>query len=249
MSDNGTSADELLCRYTPYPWYYEVDLLPPNGPTVVQVNAAPAGDQGLSASYSSGFSFSIGGDVNVSGTGPSGGIQVGATWNNEVSTTVPPLVIQAGDKGNQGTFTQYMYCTTGSSPEDCVSSIQMTNPQGEICQNYVVGEPQQGQTPNGRLSNVAQTVNWQVDPGTYGGATTFDITVTWQVNSLFSQAQLWYGQFVNLNTSNASVAGGLPGGYCNAFGCSCAMDWLNTLDTHSLTFNVPIPSSTNCPSG
>jgi hypothetical protein len=41
--------------------------VPPSGPTVVQVNAAPAGDQGLSASYSSGFSFSIGGEVEIAG--------------------------------------------------------------------------------------------------------------------------------------------------------------------------------------
>ena len=30
--------------------------------------------------------------------------------------------------------------------------------------------------------------NWQVDPTTYGGSTTFDVTVTWQVDMAFSQA-------------------------------------------------------------
>ena len=111
-------GDQRLCRYANYPLYYEVDIVPPAGPRVVQVNAAPAGDQGLSSSYSSGFSFSIGGGVNVSGDGPDIGIQVGASWSNEVSTTVPPLVIAAGDMGpgSQGTFTRYQYCTNGNEP-------------------------------------------------------------------------------------------------------------------------------------
>jgi hypothetical protein len=105
------------------------------------------------------------------------------------------------------------------------------------------GQPQQGQTPDGRLSDVAQTVNWQVDPGTYGGATTFDITVTWQVNMALSQALFWNGQFCLGNQC------GNPTGYCNPFGCSCSFPFLSNVDAHSLTFNVPIPSSTNCPSG
>jgi hypothetical protein len=44
---------ERICVYIPYPLWYEVDIVPPAGPTVKQVNAAPAGDQGQSASYSS----------------------------------------------------------------------------------------------------------------------------------------------------------------------------------------------------
>ena len=71
-------TNERICVYMPYPLWYEVDLLPPTGPTVVQVNAAPAGDQGLSSSYSSGFSFSIGGGVGIDGDGPSAGVVHGA---------------------------------------------------------------------------------------------------------------------------------------------------------------------------
>jgi hypothetical protein len=71
------------------PLSYEVDIVPLSGPTVVQVDAAPAGDQGLSASYESGFSFSIGGEVEVSGDGPTGDLQAGVSWDNTVSTTVP----------------------------------------------------------------------------------------------------------------------------------------------------------------
>ena len=188
--------NEYICRYTNYPLSYEIDIVPPSGPTVVQVNAAPAGDQGESTSYTSGFAFSIGGGVDVSGDGASGGIQAGVTWDNSVTTTVPALVLQAGDKGNQGTFTKYLYCTSGNSAQNCTSTIQMTGQSG-LCQQFIVGPPQNGQTPSGRLSNVAQTVNWQVDPATYTGST-FDITVTWQAELATSTSYLWLGQFQNI---------------------------------------------------
>jgi hypothetical protein len=121
----------------------------------------------------------------------------------------------------------------------------MTNPSGEICQSYVVGQPQQGQTPNGRLSNIAQTVRWQVDPATYGDSETFDVTVTWGVVMAFSQALLWNGQFTD--RPNDRRAG--PTGSCNLFGCSCSMEGALFVSQSSKTFNIPIPSSANCPSG
>src|SRR5262245_9714650 len=65
--------------------------------------------------------------------GPSARIQAAVTWDNETSTTVPPLVINASIMGNQRTFTKYLYCTVGSTVGDCVSILQMTNPPGEIC--------------------------------------------------------------------------------------------------------------------
>jgi hypothetical protein len=223
--------------------HYEVDIVPPNGPTVVQVDAAPAGDQGQSTSYSSGFSFTIGGGVSISGEDPGAGFQVGVTWDNETSATVPALVIAAGDMGNQGTFTKYQYCTSGTTVADCVPTIQMTGVSG--CPQAFVGQPQQGQTPNGRLSGVAQTVRWQVDPATYSGAT-FDITVTWQANFAFSQALLWNGVF-RMPLFPHDPGQPSTTGYCDASGCNCAIPYTTNPDTHSLTFKVPIPSSSNCP--
>jgi hypothetical protein len=144
--------DERICRYMNYPLSYEVDIVPPSEPTVVQVNAAPAGDQGQSTTYMSGFSFSIGGGVNVSGAGPGGGIQAGVSWDNRVSTTVPALAIHAGDMGNEGAFTKYLYCTAGSTVENCTSTIQIGGAAG-ACQQFIVGAPRNGQTPDGRLSD------------------------------------------------------------------------------------------------
>ena len=228
-------SDSRACRYTNYPLFYEVDIVPPSGPRVVQVNAAPAGDQGQSTSYTSGITFSIGGGVDVSGSGASGGFNAGVTWDNSVSTTVPSLAIEAGQRGNQGTFTRYRYCTVGSTAQDCTSTIQMVG-QEFPCEKFVVGQPQNGQTPNGRLSNVAQTVNWQVDPATYRG-TTFDITVTFEAALADSTTKLWGP----LATTTPSPSG--PPGHCNAFGCSCAIE--NDFRTPvrlSHTFKVPLPS-------
>ena len=239
-----SGIDRLLCRYTPYPLWYEVDILPPDGPRVIQLNAKPAGNQGVSSTYTSGFSWSSGGGVDISGDGPSGGIQVGVTWSNDVSTTTVPLLLSAGDRGNQGTFTRYQYCTVGNSLANCDSNIKISNPPNDICHDYIVQQPQQGQTPNGRLSDVAQTVQWQVDPTTYGGSTTFDVTVTWQVDMAFSQAMLWWGEF--LDRRNHTDGG--PLGSCNSFGCSCSMPFNESIDTHSLTFKVPFPSQ-KCTSG
>jgi hypothetical protein len=234
---------QRICRYGPYPLWYEVDIVPPAGPTVLQVNAAPAGDQGQSADYTSGFSFSIGGEVDISGDGPNAGIAAGVTWENDVTTTVPPLVIEAGDTGpgNQGTFTRYRYCTVGSSP-GCTSNIQLRD-VGGLCQQDVTDFPQQGQTGNGRLSNVAQTVYWQVDPATYGGRETFEVTVTWQVNLAVSQALFWNGQFTQFQVS------GPPTGGCNVFGCSCTYPFTSAIAALSAIFDVPIPSGSNCSSG
>jgi hypothetical protein len=144
----------------------------------------------------------------------------------------------------KGTFTRYQYCTVGNSLANCDSNIKIGNPSGDICHDYIVQQPQQGQTPNGRLSDVAQTVQWQVDPTTYGGSTTFDVTVTWQVDMAFSQAMLWWGDFID----RRNRTDGGPIGSCNSFGCSCSMPFTENIDTHSLTFKVPFPSQ-KCTSG
>ncbi len=232
--------DERICRYANYPHYYEVNIVPPNGPTVVQENAAPAGDQGKSENYSSGFSFSLGGDVNISGAG----INAGVSWSNSFDTTVPPLVVDAGDKGNEGTFTKYRYCTVGDTVENCDSSIQMVSDHN-ICQRWIVGDPQNGQTPNGRLSNVAQTVLWKVDPTTYPtDSSTFDISVTWMMELATSTTRLWWGKFRD-PWSQLPIAASGPAGYCTGNGCNCAIQTDTTLVKAKHTFKVPYPS-TNC---
>ena len=96
-----------------------------------------------------------------------------------MTSPVTPLLTLAGDTGNQGTFTRYEYCTAGSNPNNCTSTIQMTGASG-ACRSFQLDDPQTGQTPSGRMSDIAQTVNWEADPATYVG-TTFDVEVTWRV--------------------------------------------------------------------
>jgi hypothetical protein len=107
-----------------------------------------------------------------------------------------------------------------------------------------IATEEQGQTSHGRLSGVAQAVRWQVDPATYGGNTTFDITVTFDENSAASQPTFWNGPFHPEESGFDD-----PTGYCNIFDCSCLMPFLNTVLSYTPTFQVPIPSSTGCPSG
>jgi hypothetical protein len=232
--------DARACRYVDYPLHYEIDIVPPAAPVaVIQENAAPAGDQGQSTEYTSGFSFSIDGGVNVSQKGGVVGVvQAGVTWTNEVSTTVPPLVIHAGDKGNQGAFTEYLYCTSGTEVEDCTPKIQMDGQKG-ACVKLDVGQPQTGQTPNGRLSDVAQTVNWQVDPATYpADGTTFDVTVTWQAEFATSESWLWWLLFDQV------VDPTYVQGYCNRYGCSCKIRTQTTTpQSIDHILQVPFPST------
>lgn len=234
------NQEEKICRYIHYPRYYHIQMTPPGGPDVVQVNAAPAGEQGVSSTYFSGFSFSIGGGVNVSGKGgASAGVQAGATWSKMVSTTVPPLLIKAGNVGNQGAFTEYLYCTEGTDSNSCDSKLKMSTKVSGLCKNFKIGDPQNGQTPDGRLSNVEQSVNWEVDPETYAeGSSTFDITVTWKVETATSTTRLWNGHFANLPENDGEG----PKGYCNFFGCSCSIKTVDSPIQLSQTFKIPYPS-------
>ncbi len=66
-SSAGSGGDfDNVCRYVNYPLSYGVTMVPRTEGTVTQINAAPAATQGQATSYTSGFTFQIGGGVNVS---------------------------------------------------------------------------------------------------------------------------------------------------------------------------------------
>jgi len=219
-----------ICRYVHYPLSYEIELVPSDGPAVTQIRAIPRGNQGRSETYSSGFRWTLGVGANVSGQGPSGGVQAGVSWNNSVTTTVPPLAILAGDTKQQGAFTTYKYCTAGSTAE-CESSVQMLS-AGGLCRRGNVGHPQQGQTPDGRLTGVAQTALWQVNPDSYVGDT-FDVEVSWKGNLATTTSRIW----------NGHLQGDFgPDGYCNVFYCNCGIHTAPTSLVQVYTFKIPIPS-------
>ena len=233
----GGGGDSRVCRYMNYPLNYRVSLQPPVGPKTIQDKASPSGDQGKSTSYSSGFSFTIGGGVNISGAG----FQSGATWSQSVSTTVPALVVEAGigNTRSESMYTNYVYCTEGDSVENCVSTIQATGQSG-ACKDYVIDDAQPGQGPNGSLSDIGQSVKWLVQADTYAASTnTYDITVNWDVELATSTARLWGGAFETIDF----VGPVGPTGNCNVFGCSCSIgSSTSSAIKTSHTFKVPLPS-------
>jgi hypothetical protein len=240
---SGSNSD--ICRYINYPMSYALQMVPLNtAPSVTQTAAAPAATQGQQASYASGFSFTIGGTVNVStGSGPT--ISASATWNNTTTTTVPPLIVEAGNTGpnNEGAFWSFKYCTTGLEPDpgtDCTSHVQMVR---DVCQAQLGdpssgSNPQQGQTPVGKFSNAVQSAHWQAGSDTRGDAPNFEIEVAFTANLAYTTA--------HLGTDGSNASGRInpdPDVGCNEFGCACVSETQPVPESKSFVFKVPFPST------
>ena len=225
-----------ICRYINYPVSYGLTMVPRTESPVVQINAAPAATQGQSTSYTSGFSFTIGGAVNVSANGPGAGLSAGATWSNTTQTTVPPLVVQVSNTGNEGVDWSFNYCTTGLEPDpgtDCTGHVQMVK---DVCQAQLGDDsgtnPQQGQTPVGKFSNAVQSAHWQTDKAARTG-NTFDIEVDFEARIATTTAHL----------SDPGVDGPDPNAGCNTFSCACVSETQFNPVTRSHTFQIPFPST------
>jgi hypothetical protein len=221
-----------VCRYINYPMSYQLTMVPRAEGPVTQLDAAPAATQGQSTSYTSGFSFSIGGTVNVSAMGPGGGISLGATWSNTTQTTVPPLIVDVSDTGNEGVEWDFKYCTTGLEPDpgtNCTGHVQMVK---DVCQAQLGDDsgtnPQQGQTPQGKFSNAVQSAHWQQDSTARQG-NTFDLEVAFQAQTANTIAHL------NLNGYPDPIQG------CNAFNCGCVSVTKPDPVKTSFTFEIPYP--------
>ena len=238
-------GDKRICRYANYPLNYYIGFEPPalNGSTT-QMSASPSANQGRSTTYSNSFTYGVSGQVSVNGKGPQAGIGVSASWQQSVSTSVPAMVVEAGDIGpsGPGAYTKYEYCTEDDAKAgNCSSMIQMDKGDN-ICQDYTVGDPQDGQKRTGKLSSTLQAAAWQVTPGTYGDATSFDIVVRWDVELATSTVNFWGGSFTTKPDGFRPINVG-PTGSCNAEGCSCSFKSETTQTLRkSYTFNVPLPS-------
>jgi hypothetical protein len=223
-----------VCRYINYPLSYELTMVPRTEGVVTQINTAPGGTQGQSASYTSGFTFSVGGTVNVSANGPGGGISVGASWNNTTQTTVPFLIVDVSNTGNEGARWNFKYCTTGLEPDpgtNCTSHVQMVK---DVCQAQLGDDsgtnPQQGQTPVGKFSNASESAYWQTKERV---GTTFDIEVAFQAHTANTIAHLGEG---GPNDPDPIVG-------CNYFGCACVSVTTPNPVSKSITFEIPFPST------
>jgi hypothetical protein len=242
-SDGFFGNDSDICRYINYPMSYDLRLVPQNTGTVIQTDVAPAATQGQATSYTSGFSFNIGGTVNVSASGPGGGISAGATWSNTTSTTVPPLIVEVSNTGNEGVDWTFKYCTTGLEPDpgtNCTGHVQMVR---DVCQAQLGDpssgtNPQQGQTPVGKFSNAVQSAHWAAGSDTRVDST-FDIEVAFTANLGYTTAHLGtdavdaQGRRINPD----------PDVGCNQAGCACVSETQLVPVSHSFVFEVPFPST------
>jgi hypothetical protein len=237
-SPGAFSGHSNICRYINYPMSYTLKMVPPDTGTVNQTNAAPAATQGEATTYQSGFSFNIGGAVNVSAKGPGGGISAGATWINTTSTTVPPLIVEVSNTGNEGVDWTFRYCTTGLEPDpgtNCTSHPQMVR---DVCVSQLGDtsgtNPQQGQTPVGKFSDAVQGAHWEAQPDTRVGST-FDIEVAFEARLAYTIAHLG---------GNEGPTDPDPNLGCNAFSCGCVSETTPTPLPTSFVFQVPFPSTT-----
>ena len=226
-----------ICRYANYPLSYDLTMIPRTEVPVVQLDAAPAATQGQQTMYASGFSFSIGGVVNVNAMGPGGGISLGATWTNTVTTSVPPLIVDVSNTVNEGVDWKFKYCTTGLEPDpgtNCTSHVQMVK---DVCQAQLGDDasgtnPQLGQTPTGKFSDAVQSAHWQTDSAMRQGSV-FDIEVAFDASVGTTVAHLGDG----LNDGPDPIAG------CNYYGCACVSTTQIDHVTKSFTFQIPYPST------
>ena len=237
-SSGTTEAD--ICRYINYPLQYSVEMQPLNSGTITQIEAKPPAQQGQATSYTSGFSWSLGGTVNVNGMGPGAGISAGVSWNNSTTTTVPPVELDLSQTASgEGAKWTYRYCTTGHEADpnsNCTNHVQMTR---DVCiaqlGDFSGTNPQQGQTSKGAFSDAVHTALWQASKNTRTG-TTFDINVTITPTIGNTTANLWG---VGRDRRHAG---------CNLSNCDCVSTTTKTplTDGGSYTFKVPLPSAT-CP--
>lgn len=213
-SPGAFSLNADTCRYVNYPLQYGVKMVPLSTGSVVQTDAKPPGSQGQATTYTSGFMFSLGGTVNVSGAG----ISAGVTWNNLTASTVPPLELDLGQTGNdEGAIWTFKYCTGGEEPDpdtNCTSHVQTAK---DVCRAQLGDDsgtnPQQGQTPVGAFTDAVQTALWQAGPDTRVGST-FDIEVTITPTIGYTTANLW-GTTSGQDTKNAG---------CDASSCDASRE-------------------------
>jgi len=227
------------CRYINYPLTYSVSMVPLNAGSIAQTDAKPPAQQGEATTYTSGFSFSLGGTVNVNGMGPGAGLSAGLTWNNSTQTTVAPVELDLSQTTNQGALWTYRYCTRGEEPDagtHCTSHVQTTKDvcRAQLGDSTTGANPQQGQTPVGAFTDAVHTALWQAGPDTRTGKSTFDIDVTITPTIGNTTANLW-----GASGKDERNAG------CDPNNCDCVSKTTKTpLTGGSYIFKIPLPSTT-----
>ncbi len=157
--DNGSTSGTTLSRYTDL-WYgpymskfylsASVQSTGASGEKITVENALPKTEISGSSSFSTGFSWSLGGNVGFSAKGPSGGASSGIVLSESHSHSEKDLKVVHSDYGANATEWTY----TGISPQchsswnpfksifhDEVGQFQKTDWQTELTWIFVVDHP------------------------------------------------------------------------------------------------------------
>lgn len=229
-TDHCKGDNNTACRYANYPRFYELEMEVPSAPsgTVFQADAAPSSTAGKTTTYTSGFTFNITGEVNISGDDS---LTASATWQNTTSTTTPPLTVDASNTDNEGAKWEFIY-----------SPITIEGKEGpdDDCEDELT-DPQNGQTPDGKFSNAVQTVVWTSCPT---GSEGFDVKVEFVAHLATTETLVWPVE-PDMSGFDDFLGGGtceddFLGNFCD---CKASNDEFD--DTRDFTYTIKSPS-TDC---
>jgi len=228
--DNCKGDNNTACRYANYPRYYELEMEVPSAPsgTVFQADAAPTSTAGKTTTYTSGFTFNITGEVNISGDDS---LTASATWQNTTSTTTPPLTVDASNTDNEGAKWEFIY-----DPH----TISGKEGPDDDCEDSLT-DPQNGQTPDGKFSNAVQTVVWTSCPT---GSEGFEVKVEFIAHLANTETLVWpvdpdmsgFDDFFGGGTCETHILGQF---------CDCKASNNEFDDTRDFTYTIKSPS-TDC---
>lgn len=181
------------CKLADYPLYFYFAIDPPSSLQTSQVvsycGSSPSAYQGSDTDYSRGWSFSIDGSLSYWGEGTSPvGIDAGATYESDTSTTIPAAAVYSGHtQSGQGQYWQFQFCSTDSTSA-CAATIG-TQHGDPSCTNALTF-PQNEQSPAGANSTSIMAF-WTAGPDSRVAGGTFDISVTYAVYLANTQILDW----------------------------------------------------------
>lgn len=181
------------CKLADYPLYFYFAIDPPANLQTSQVvsycGSSPSAYQGSDTDYSRGWSFSVDGSLSYWGEGTSPvGIDAGATYESDTSTTIPAAAVYSGHtQSGQGQYWQFQFCSTDSTSA-CAATIG-TQHGDPSCSNALTF-PQNEQSPAGANSTSVMSF-WTAGPDSRVAGGTFDITVTYAAYLSSTQILDW----------------------------------------------------------
>jgi hypothetical protein len=219
---------KTYCGFFSYPRAYKVKMSAPKRSegSIFQKNAVPSASGGKTKSFTSGFQFSFGGEIFASGPG----LISSATWDNQTTTTVPELILEAGNFGNQGAFWELRY-----DPE----TVEVGDGDKEYgClgnRKNALKDPVFGQTVDAKYSDAIQTVQWFACPTREG--TGFEVEIVFEAYMSDSQLKVWFDKIDGCSPGGGDCKETIIG----ANFCECDADVSDYIHPANFTYAIPYP--------